>query len=225
MQRNIMSQIANQLMQMYQSLLDQYGPRHWWPGDSPFEVMVGAVLTQNTNWTNVEKALERLKNAECLSADKMNRLTHDQLADLIRPAGYFNIKAKRLKNLLSWFCDQYDGQMAALENHSVSRLREELLEINGIGRETADSIILYAFNKPSFVVDTYTHRIFTRHGLIAQDDGYEEIKDFFERHLEEDLHLYNEYHALIVEVGKHHCKPKPKCDGCPLSCYDHDIEI
>ena len=216
---------GDQLMTFYETLLAHYGPQNWWPGDTPFEVMVGAVLTQNTNWLNVEKAITNLKAADKLSAWAIDSLDHEELAQLIRPAGYFNIKARRLKNLITWLCQDYDGSVEALNRLSVPRLREELLSVNGIGRETADSIILYALEKPTFVVDTYTYRVLCRHGCIDPESDYEQTKDFCESHLLQDVALYNEFHALIVQVGKNHCKPRPKCTDCPLECYEHTLDL
>ena len=214
----------NTLIDLYNALLHRFGPQHWWPGDSPFEIMVGAVLTQNTNWTNVEKAIANLKNANCLTPHAIHNLTHEQLAPLIKPAGYFNLKARRLKNLINWLIQTCDGDLSVLQNYSTSRLREELLSINGIGQETADSIILYAFEKLTFVVDTYTFRVLVRHGRIDADSHYEQIKDYCESNLPDDLSLYNEFHALIVRVGKDHCKPRAKCANCPLEPFEHSLE-
>ena len=212
------------LNQFYEALLAHYGRQHWWPGDGPFEVMVGAVLTQNTNWNNVAKAIGNLKAAGKLSAEALDELEPNELAVLIRPAGYYNIKARRLGNLVRWFLSEYDGSIEALVQRPVDTLREELLGINGIGRETADSIILYALNKTTFVVDTYTYRVLARHGCIDTESDYEEIKDYCQRNLPEQAKLYNELHALIVRVGKEHCKPRPRCDGCPLERFEHTIE-
>lgn len=209
------------LMAFYNAMLDHYGPQNWWPGDGPFEVMAGAVLTQNTGWSNVEKAISNLKAAGKLSAEKINEMPPDELAQIIRPAGYYNIKAKRLKNLVEWFCNQFDASIESLAELSVDRLTEELLAIRGIGRETADSIILYALSKPTFVVDTYTYRILTRHGCIDAEADYDQIKEYCEGHLPEDARLYNEFHALLVQVGKNHCKPRPRCNGCPLEPFEH----
>ncbi len=213
------------LLDIYRTLLHQYGPQHWWPGDSPFEIMVGGVLTQNTNWQNVERAIANLKKAGGLTPQAINNLTHDELAERIRPAGYFNIKAKRLKNLIHWFLENYQGRIDNLTAMSVDGLREELLSVNGIGRETADSIILYALNKLSFVVDAYTFRILARHHCIYPDVDYEELKSYCEGCIPAEVADYNECHALLVRVGKDFCKPKPKCQGCPLESFDHDIEI
>jgi len=215
---------SEKLMRFYQALLDNYGPQHWWPGETPFEVMVGAVLTQNTSWLNVEKAIAQLKTADKLTPQAINALAPEQLAQLIRPAGYFNIKALRLKNLIGWFCDECGADIAALAGRSVDSLREDLLAINGVGRETADSIILYALNKATFVVDSYTFRILVRHGCIDGESDYEQIKEYMEAHLANEVGLYNEFHALIVRVGKEHCKPRARCDGCPLEQFEHGIE-
>jgi endonuclease-3 related protein len=211
-------------MQIHNLLLAAYGRQGWWPGSGRFETVLGAILTQNTNWANVEKALNKLKAANALDADKMHHMDHDTLAQLIRPSGYYNIKARRLKNFLNWLYENYDGNLDALANMSVYSLREELLSVKGIGRETADSIILYAFDKPVFVIDTYTARVLIRHGLIDQEADYEQLRDLFESSLPADTKLYNEYHALLVQVGKKHCKPKPKCQGCPLESLPHETE-
>ncbi|MBN1844490.1 MAG: endonuclease III domain-containing protein [Sedimentisphaerales bacterium] len=216
--------MQDRLQQFYRALLRHYGPQHWWPGESPFEVMVGAVLTQNTNWTNVEKAIARLKAAGVLDLQRLRRLEPAVLAEYIRPAGYYNLKARRLRHLVDWFCERYDGSLAALRRLSVGRLRAELLAIHGIGPETADSIILYALAKPTFVVDTYTHRILVRHHCLDADCDYEQIKSYCEGRLEEDVPLYNEFHALLVQVGKNHCRPRPRCAGCPLESFDHTVE-
>jgi len=215
--------ISNKLILLYQTLLDHYGPQHWWPGDTPFEIMVGAVLTQNTNWTNVEKAIANLKAADRLSVSGIDELSADSLAQLIRPAGYYNLKTRRLKNLIAWLC-RHDAPLDTLADWPIDRLREELLSINGIGRETADSIILYALDKPTFVVDTYTYRILLRHNFIDPDSDYEQIKDFCESNLPDDPALYNECHALFVRVGKEHCRPHPRCPNCSLAHLSPHIE-
>jgi len=204
------------LMRMYEILYERYGPQGWWPGDGRCEIIVGAILTQNTNWRNVEKAIANLKAAGCLTEERLGEIGQDELAGLIRPAGYYNIKAKRLKNFFVWVSDQYQGRLDSLERLDAHSLREQLLEVNGIGPETADSIVLYAFGKPVFVVDTYTARVLGRGGLIEDGADYQRIQDFFESNLPEDEELFNEFHALLVRVGKEHCKPKQNCDGCPL---------
>ncbi|MBN1818639.1 MAG: endonuclease III domain-containing protein [Sedimentisphaerales bacterium] len=212
------------LMEIYNRLLDRFGPQHWWPGDTPFEVMIGAILTQNTNWQNVEKAIGNLKRADCLSVEAMHGLKPEQLAELIRPAGYYNIKARRLKNYLDWLFARFDGDLVRMESADTYSLREELLAIHGIGAETADSILLYALNRCVFVVDAYTCRVLARHGLLEPEAGYEQVREMFESALPPEAPLYNEYHALLVRVGKEHCKPKPKCSGCPLEEMPHEIE-
>ena len=165
--------ISKTLTEIYQLLFDRFGPQHWWPGQTRFEIITGAILTQNTSWANVEKAITNLKSADCLTPEKLHHLEPAQLAQLIRPAGYYNIKARRLKNFINWLFENYDGELANLETIDTDRLREELLKIKGVGRETADSILLYAFDRPIFVVDAYTARIVFRHGLIGPDADYE----------------------------------------------------
>lgn len=212
-----------QLLEIYQTLLDSFGPQHWWPGETPFEVAVGAILTQNTSWFNVEKAIANLKAAGCLDAAKLHELDAADLEKLIRPAGYFRVKAKRLKNFIDWLCNEYGGDLRNLEGVSTARLREDLLSISGIGPETADSILLYALDRPIFVVDTYTARVMVRHGLIGADLDYQQLQDLFMSNLEPDVALFNEFHALLVMTGKDYCKPKPRCSPCPLEALPHDV--
>ena len=212
------------LMEIYELLYERYGAQDWWPGESRFEVCVGAILTQNTNWGNVEKAIANLKTADYLSAEKLHRMDTSELARLIRPAGYYNIKAGRLKNFLNWLFDKYGGALDRLEGLGADALREELLGVKGIGAETADSIVLYAFEKAVFVVDAYTCRVLGRHGLIEEGADYEQVRDFFESNLPADIKLFNEYHALLVRVGKEYCRPKARCEGCPLESLPHDTE-
>jgi endonuclease-3 related protein len=217
--------IREQLLEIYQLLFDRFGPQHWWPGETQFEIIVGAILTQNTNWTNVEKAINNLKSAGLLTPEKLHRCEFTQLAELIKPAGYYNIKARRLKNFLDWLFENYDGNLANLESLSTTQLREELLAVKGIGPETADSILLYAFDRPVFVVDAYTARIACRHHLIELGAGYEELQDLFASNLPQDVKMFNEYHALLVKVGKDFCKPTAKCPGCPLEKLPYDPTI
>ncbi len=212
------------ILKIYKRLLERYSKQDWWPSESRFEVIIGAILTQNTNWRNVEKAIENLKKANILTAEKMYQCNSQTLAELIRPSGYYNIKTKRIKNFLEWLFENYDGQIETLEPIETSCLREELLSINGIGKETADSILLYGLEKPTFIVDSYTARVLGRHGLIDSYCGYDDIKELFESNLDKDAKLYNEYHALIVTLGKEHCKKRPICDGCPLESLPHEIE-
>lgn len=214
-----------ELIEIYQLLFDAFGPQHWWPGDTRIEIITGAILTQNTNWTNVEKAINNLKAAGCLSAEKLHSLELSKLAELIRPAGYYNIKAKRLKNFLDWLFENYGGNLKNLDSLNTEQFREDLLAVKGIGRETADSILLYAFERPVFVVDAYTARITIRHRLIEPDADYEQLRYLFESNLPEDIQLFNEYHALLVRTGKEFCRPKARCPGCPLEKHPHTVEI
>jgi endonuclease-3 related protein len=202
---------------VYDRLLAAFGPQHWWPGESPFEVMVGAVLVQNTSWRNVERAIANLRDADLMEPRTLYSLAESELAELIRPAGYFQVKARRLHNLLRLVVDEYDGSLEAMFRTDLATLRAELLGTSGIGPETADAILLYAAGRPTFVVDTYTHRILARHGWIGYDADYDELKDYFESGLPQEAGLYNEYHALLVRVGKDYCrKTNPKCEECPL---------
>ena len=210
--------MTSSLMQVYQRLLDAFGPQHWWPAQSPFEVLVGAVLVQNTNWQNVEKAIDNLRQADLLEPHALYAVPPEELEPLIRPAGYFRLKAGRLRNLLQFLVERYDGSLAAMFRTDPATLRAELLAIRGIGPETADSILLYAGGLPIFVVDTYTHRVFARHGWIGFDADYHAIQDYFHGGLPDDAALYNEYHALLVHLGKHYChKSQPNCRDCPLA--------
>jgi endonuclease-3 related protein len=207
-------------MTIYYALYRAYGPQHWWPGDTPFEVMVGAVLTQNTAWTNVEKAIINLKRERLLTPAALSRVPARKLASLIRPSGYYNIKAKRLRNVVDFIQDHHAGSLKKMFAFEPSVLRRNLLGVNGIGPETADSILLYAGGKPFFVVDAYAKRIFSRHGFISQDAAYDEARKLFTDHLPREVQLYNEYHALIVRVGKERCRKKgPRCTECPLKPF------
>ena len=203
-------------MEMFDLLLTHFGSQNWWPARTELEVMVGAILTQNTNWTNVEKAISNLKNKDLLSLDRLLSLSIEDLAGEIRPAGYYNIKAKRLKNLLNFILDQYDGDIEGLLQEETDRLREGLLSVNGVGPETADSIILYAAKRPLFVIDTYTHRILNRHAMAGEEATYYDMQGLFMDNLPEDAPLFNEFHALIVQTGKNYCRKKPRCENCPL---------
>ncbi len=203
--------LSSLLLDVFNRLYSAYGPQKWWPGETQVEIIVGAVLTQNTNWGNVEKAISNLKDAEVLSLNALNRLSVEQISLLIKPAGYYNVKAKRLKNLVEKLIDIQDY----IEKMDIKDLREELLSVNGIGKETADSILLYAFNRPIFVVDAYTKRIFNRLGVVSINDSYDVVQDLFMSNLPRDVALYNEYHALIVRHAKDMClKKKPRCNAC-----------
>ncbi len=205
------------LRSIYKKLYAYFGPQHWWPADTPFEVMAGAVLTQNTNWGNVEQAVGNLKKNRLLSLSGLRGVSRSRLASLIRPAGYYNIKAQRLKNLVDFFVKRYRGNIRGTFSADTRLLREQLLSVNGIGPETADSILLYALGRPVFVVDAYTRRIMFRHGMAGADADYTTVQDLFTRALKPDARLFNEYHALLVRLGKEFClKNKPKCEKCPL---------
>lgn len=205
------------LLEIYQRLFKAYGPQHWWPGESVFEVIVGAILTQNTSWTNVEKAIHSLKNKGVLNPEGIRNLKRSELSRLIKSSGYYRIKADRLKNFIEFLFKCYHGDLELMKKEERNQLRERLLQIKGIGPETADSILLYGFGIPIFVVDAYTKRILVRHGLISEKASYEEIQNLFIDHLPNDEQLFNEFHALLVRVGKTVCKKIPKCDLCPLS--------
>jgi endonuclease-3 related protein len=204
------------LIEIYNLLLSSFGPQNWWPAETELEMMVGAILTQNTNWNNVEKAILNLKEKSLLSIQKLSRIPASLLAEYIRPAGYYNLKAKRLKNLIKCIVDKYNGDIKTLFSLDTEAIREELLMVKGIGLETADSIVLYGAERPIFVVDTYTHRILTRHGLIEEEAGYDNVQSFFMDNLSHDAELYKEFHALIVKTGKNFCRRKPRCSECPL---------
>jgi endonuclease-3 related protein len=207
---------AKTILKIYQRMFDALGPQQWWPGETPFEVVIGAILTQNTNWSNVEKAIKNLKTAGMLSPGGIQELSLPELAQLIRPSGFFNVKARRVKTFINWLFSRYEGNLSSMFAQDLQTLRDELLSVKGIGPETADSILLYAGNLPTFVVDAYTHRIFSRHGFISEESTYDEMKTFFEENLPKDVKLYNEYHALLVNIGKMFCKPKKACEQCPL---------
>ena len=210
--------MPNALQQAYDRLLAAFGPQHWWPGETPLEIMIGAVLVQNTAWKNVERAIANLRDDGLMQVRAIYELPIEELAEVIRPAGYFRVKARRLHNLLDFVVREYDGSLDAMFQSDVATLREQLLAVHGIGPETADAILLYAGNLPTFVVDTYTHRVLARHGWIGYEADYHEIKDHFESSLPRDATLYNEYHALLVRVGKDFCRrTAPKCDTCPLA--------
>ncbi len=207
----------SRLKEAYDRLFAAYGPRHWWPADSPFEVIVGAVLVQNTSWENVRKAIGNLRENDLLEPHALRDVPVEELEELIRPVGYYRVKARRLRHVLDFLVDRYDGDLEAMFQTNLRELRQQLLGVHGIGQETADSILLYAGGMPTFVVDAYTYRVVTRHGWLDFDADYDAIQDYFQSGLPEDVQLYNEYHALLVEVGKRHCRKKPICLGCPLA--------
>ena len=208
--------IRQVLKEMHHLLVRHFGRQHWWPGETPLEVMVGAILTQNTNWRNVEKAIDNVKQLDLLSFKALEDVPTHKLAEAIRPAGYYNVKAKRLKNLIHFIMSAYGGEWDRLACEKTAALREGLLSVKGIGPETADSILLYAMERPLFVIDAYTHRILNRHGLIEQEATYEDLQALFMDHLTDDPRLFNDFHALIVVTGKQFCKKRPICSICPL---------
>jgi endonuclease III related protein len=240
--------LRGEIPQYYTALLSRYGPQNWWPAHSRFEVIVGAYLTQNTNWSNVEKALLNLRRARCLNINAMRELPLDELETLVRPSGYFRQKARNLKTFIAFLDRQYSGSLSRMFAQPTAKLRAELLALNGVGPETADSILLYAGNHPVFVADAYTRRVLLRHGIIGEKTSYEEIRAMIElaissseagslivknafsdpRHpvsrmsssaRSELAQHYNELHALIVRVGNHYCRAKPICEGCPLQLF------
>ena len=240
--------LRGEITRYYTALLARYGPQNWWPARSRFEVIVGAYLTQNTNWSNVEKALTNLRRARRLSISAVRELPVDELETLVRPSGYFRQKARNLKTFIAFLDQQYSGSLTRMFAEPTEKLRAQLLELNGVGPETADSILLYAGNHPAFVVDAYTRRVLLRHGIIHEKTGYEEIRAMIEQAISsseagslvvknagsdprhpvsrmsssvrtELAQHYNELHALIVRVGNHYCRAKPICEGCPLQSF------
>jgi len=204
------------LLEIYDILLKHFGAQEWWPARTRFEVVIGAILTQNTNWKNVEKVIEKLKERNLLEPEGLRKISETELCEIIRPAGYYNQKAKKLHKFLEFLFREYGGSMDGIINADRDTLRAQLLDIWGIGEETADAIVLYADDKTSFVIDAYTRRVFTRMGTLDGIMTYGEIKDFFEKNLPDDLELYKEFHALIDELAKNYCTAKPRCDACPV---------
>ncbi len=208
---------ANSLPLYYQTLFDNLGPQRWWPAKTPFEVIVGAILTQNTSWLNVERAISNLRREHLLTPHALERIPFARLASLIRSSGYFRQKTKKLKAFVRFLRAEYSGSLARMFRTPTLELREKLLAVHGIGPETADSILLYAGHKDVFVVDAYTKRIFSRHGFVSEDVSYEELRALIEAALPRDVSRYNEFHALLVQVGKNWCRPRePRCAECPL---------
>lgn len=206
------------LQWVYERLYGHFGSQHWWPGDTPFEVMVGAILTQNTAWTNVEKAITNLKANNALSVEAIANSSHPRLAEWLRPSGYFNIKAERLQTFCSWLLEA--DRLKHLGELDTHELRHALLSVKGVGRETADDMLLYAFERPVFVVDAYTRRLFSRLGLISGEEGYETIRAIVEEAFGRTIQqvaIFNEFHALIVAHAKDYCRKRPQCKACPLA--------
>lgn len=206
----------NRLQKAYDRLYTAYGPQHWWPGETPFDVLVGAVLVQGVAWPNVERAIANLQAADAMSPLAIHKLPQVELEQLVRPCGYYRVKAGRLRNLIDWLMQHHGGSVEKMLQVETAELRRQLLSVNGIGPETADSILLYAAQRPAFVVDAYTRRVLERHGWIEPGASYDQMKELFEQNLPRDTQFYNEYHALIVAVGNKHCSRTPKCEGCPL---------
>ncbi len=213
----MLSHHRQRLLSIYQRLLKAFGPQHWWPAETPFEVMVGAILTQNTSWTQVEKAIQKLKERDLLSLRGLLKVSFSELAEAVRSSGYFNQKAKRLKTWAIFLEQRYQGDLQAMAAEPLSLLREKFLGLSGIGPETADSILLYALHQPIFVVDAYTHRIFNRQGILEEEISYEALQRFFMDRLPAEAPLFNEYHALIVREAKEFCRKNPLCQRCPIS--------
>lgn len=205
------------LNKIFKNLYSYFGPQHWWPAKTRFEVIVGAILTQNTSWRNVELAIANLKSKKALKPQSIKKIPNKKLSLLIRPSGYFNIKAARLKSFTEWLYKNYEGSIDKMCAEPTGKLRKKLLDINGIGPETADSIILYAAKRPVFVVDSYTKRILMRHKIVSKDASYEDIQKSFSKNLTPNVKYFNEYHALLVRLAKTFCRKLPQCKKCPLS--------
>jgi endonuclease-3 related protein len=205
------------LMVIYERLLEHFGEQGWWPAETEFEVIVGAILTQASSWTNVERVIKDLRAEGILSQESILNVDEDRLQRVIRSVGYYNAKAKKLKTFVGFLYDNYGGSLERLFDKDTEKLRTELLAVWGIGEETADSIVLYAANKPSFVIDAYTKRIMGRLGFAREDTTYYDLKKFFELRIPREVGIYKEFHALLVELGKNYCRTKPLCDKCPLN--------
>jgi endonuclease-3 related protein len=214
--------VQEPLAEIYDRMSAALGPQHWWPAKSPTEVVIGAILTQNTAWTNVQRAIANLKRARCLNWGALRDISHGRLARLIRPSGTYRVKADRLKTFVDVLWNGYGGSLRRLLNGPLDEVRLRLLEIRGVGPETADAILLYAGNRPVFVVDAYTKRILRRHFLIDEGAGYDDVQQLFDSAIPPDVKVYNEYHALLVAVGKRFCRNKARCEGCPLAGLPHD---
>jgi endonuclease III related protein len=210
------------LLDIFNRLIQAYGPQHWWPATSRTEIVVGAILTQNTAWANVVRAMANLKNAGILSWSALRDVTAEDLEQHIRPAGTYRVKAQRLKTFVEVLWRNHNGSLKCMLSGPTEQVRARLLRIKGIGPETADAILLYAADRPTFVVDAYTARILRRHLLIEPEVKYEDIRRLFHHALPSDPAMFNEYHALLVAVGKRHCRSRAMCEGCPLDTLHHD---
>lgn len=216
---------SDNLHDIFDRLFDAYGPQNWWPAETKTEIVVGAILTQNTAWANVERAINNLKKAQMLSWAALRDVADDKLHQLIRPAGTYRVKARRLKGFVETLWRDHQGSLNRMLSGPIEVARDRLLRIKGIGPETADAILLYAADKPTFVVDAYTIRVLRRHFLIEPGASYDEVRSLFHRSLPHDARLFNEYHALLVAVGKRHCRSRACCDGCPLAVLEHDESL
>lgn len=211
------------LMNIYHTLLSTFGPRYWWPADTPEEVIFGAILAQNTSWKNVKVAISALKAAGKLSFNMVTNMELPEIAALVKPARFFNQKAKAIKVFANYFGSKYGFSIEKMRERDLWILRDELLSLYRIGPETADSILLYALEKPIFVIDAYTKRVFSNHGFMNKEDPYEAFQKFFMDNLPQDVQLYNEFHALVVHAGYLYCKPKPLCEKCPLLTIEQTV--
>lgn len=214
----------NATLRIYDALFKAFGPQRWWPGETPIEVIVGAILTQNTAWGNVERAIANLKAARLLSVAGLTSAPQQRIAQLVRPSGYFNQKAVKLKAFTDFLSGEFGGSLDRMARERTQSLRRKLLDVHGIGPETADSILLYAFGKRVFVVDAYTIRILSRHNLIPENTPYHEAQRFITARVPKSARLYNEFHALIVRLGKDFCRKTPRCESCPLRLLSHHTE-
>ncbi len=211
----------NEVTELYDLMYNHFGAQAWWPAETPFEVMVGAILTQNTHWGNVEKAINNLRSAGVLDYRSLANMSAAEIAELIRPSGYYNLKAQRLCNLLLMVSEKYGGDLEHFLQDDMEAARENLLSVKGIGLETADSILLYACGKPTFVVDAYTHRVLSRHNLIEEETDYTTIQTYLSDRLVAEIELFNEFHALFVRTAVTYCKKnKPLCENCPLNGFN-----
>lgn len=210
---------------IHDRLLRAFGPQNWWPAETPLEVVVGAILTQNTAWRNVERAILALRSNGLLDWAELRDIDVDTLGELVRPSGTYRVKARRLKAFIDRLWSDHAGRLDELLSGDLETVRRRLLSIHGVGPETADAILVYAANRPSFVVDAYTKRILRRHGVIPANAGYGTVRAWFHDALPSDAAMFNEYHALLVELGKRHCRTQAICDGCPLAELPHDSDL
>ncbi len=217
------------LLEIYGSLLNAFGHRDWWPAEGPFEVIIGAILTQNVSWNNASKAIDNLRAADRLDPVALYKSSPHEVAPLIRPSRFYNVKAMKIKNFIDFYFKEYDGDINAMAGEGTEVLRKKLLAVKGLGKETVDCILLYACGKPVFVVDAYTKRIFHRYGTFNEGPSYDEVQGYFMANLPEDAALYNDYHAQIVHLGNTVCRPEPRCGSCPIAgnsklrCQFHSV--